>query len=333
MQLSAGLGVAAVVAVWLTSPPENGVPYPLFAGIFTMVGAAVYASFPSGILNARDKYALPGLLWGLRVIPLLFWGVVRPEAEELGWLMFGIGCADLVRAFWLDRRALHQDFPSEQGGWSSLDSYIPVVLASIFSGLNPIVDRFIAVLAGEGAVSVLEVGERFYGLLATFATIGVMNLVLVRLSQACDCATFESLYQRLTKIAVLWAAAWTLLGWSGWVILGDWLMAHVIRVTPEQVSVINSVYFCNLIGLPAFILGLVGARAYLARGWQRSLIRLSILSVIVNAGLSLILFYIFGVPGIALATSSVYITVTLTMYVHLFQLSRKVPLDSYQSSP
>lgn len=333
LQLGVILAVVAVGIVWIANHTNNTPPpLTLLLGVAAMVIGAVFAAFSVGVLSAHDSYVWPGMLWGLRALPLLVWWFARPTDQALGWLMLALGGMDLLRASWLEQLARHNTQFWACGHWNSLQGYFSVVVAGMIGGLNPIVDRFIATQADAGGISLLEAGERFYSALATLATIGVMNVILVKLSHMHDRIGFEQLYQRMLGISALWAGGWTLLGLAGWIVAGGWLMKHFFRVDTEQAILINTIYLYYLAGLPAFVLGLICVRAYLARGWQRSLIFLSLLSVGANAGLSLGLFHLIGIPGISLATTAVYTLITLSMLVHLSQLNRAIPFDNSRSS-
>lgn len=333
LQLGIFFAVIAVGIVWVANHINNASPpLTLLLGIGAMVIGAVFAAFSSGVLSAQESYIWPGMLWGLRALPLLAWWFVHPSDQVLGWLMLALGGADLLRAYYLEQMPRQSAQIWACGYWNSLKGYFPVIVAGMIGGLNPVVDRFIATQADAGGVSLLEAGERFYGALATLATIGVMNVILVKLSHKHDRIGFEQLYQSILGVGALWAVGWTLLGLVGWIMVGEWLIKHFFRVDAGQATLIDTIYLYYLAGLPAFVLGLICVRAYLAKGWQRSLIVLSFLSVGANAGLSLELFKFIGIPGISLATTAVYTLITLSMLVHLSQLSRAIPFDNSQSS-
>lgn len=333
LQLGIVFAVIAIGIVWIANYTNNtSPPLTLLLGIAAMVIGAIFAAFSAGVLNAQESYIWPGILWGLRALPLLAWWFAHPTDQVLSWLMLALGGADLLRAYCLEQMPRRSAQIWACGHWNSLHGYFPVIVAGMIGGLNPVVDRFIATQADAGGVSLLEAGERFYGALATLATIGVMNVILVKLSHKHDRIGFERLYQSILGIGALWAGGWTLLGLAGWIVTSEWLMKHFFRVDAGQAALIDTIYLYYLAGLPAFVLGLICVRAYLAQGWQRSLIVLSLLSVGANAGLSLGLFHFIGIPGISLATTAVYTLVTLSMLLHLSQLSRAIPFDNSQSS-
>jgi len=200
LKLGIILALIAATIVWIANYTSDSLPIlTLLLGVAAMVIGAVFAAFPAGVLSAHDHYALPGILWGLRSLPLLIWWLARPTDQMLGWLMLSLGGMDLLRAYWLERLARHSTHFWVCGHWNSLQGYFSIIVAGMLGGLNPIVDRFIAAKADAGGVSLLEAGERFYGVLATLATIGVMNVILVKLSHKHDQASFEQLYQRMLR--------------------------------------------------------------------------------------------------------------------------------------
>jgi Na+-driven multidrug efflux pump len=70
--------------------------------------------------------------------------------------------------------------------------------------------------------------------------------------------------------------------------------------------------------LPAFIVGIVCVRGFLAIGKAQVVAALSVVSVLLNVVLSFALNSIFGVCGIALATSIVMAVMTIILILLFF---------------
>lgn len=332
LQLSATLAVVAIVIVSLISLiSDDYPPFSLLVGVGLMVIGAVFSAFSTGVLNAQNSYMWPGVFWGLRALPLIYWWFARPTDQYLGWLMLTLGVMDILRAYCLERLAQYGTLYPTSDHWNSLQGYFSMVIAGMIGGINPIIDRLIAGQADAGGVSLLEAGERFYGILATLATIGVMSVILVKLSHKNNKIHFERLYQRILVIGIFWAGSWALLGLIGWNLIGGWLLEHLVRADDYKAALIDTIYLYYLAGLPAFVLGLICVRVYLARGQQASLIILGLVSAGTNAGLSLGLFHLIGIAGISLATTVVYTLTTVIMIIHLSRLNRSIPFDKPQS--
>lgn len=303
-------------------------------GTAVMVLAGLHAAFSSALLSAAHRFAAPGLLWGLRAAPLVLWWLARPDLSLLGWLVVMLALADSGRALLLLQHGKRRGVAQRDGGWRTLQSSAVVVAGSVISGVNPIVDRFIASLHGPGGISLLEAGERMYGVLATLVTIGVMNVVLVRLSAERTPERFRRLLARIGTGVVCWAAVWSVTAAVAWLALGDWLVGSLIRGDSEQRTTVTLVFLAYLAGLPVFALSLVCVRAYLAQGWHRSIFFLAIVSLTANLALSLGLFVVIGLPGIAAATTIVYCLTTALMCRQLLTSPRPAArLDIARPSP
>jgi len=201
-------------------------------------------------------------------------------------------------------------------------SYGKVIAASVIMGLNPIIDRMIAGLSGPGAISILEAGERIYMTLASVGTIGMMTVLLTRLSREAAHAQLESNWPQTIQITAVWNGFWVLIGVGvGYFGLAWWLDAFT-PLSPGDARAAQWVYWCYLIGLPAFIFGLTYAKRLqaLQRWWV--MVAIAVLSVVVNIPASLILRKWIGIPGIALATTLIY---SINLLVLMFVAHRNAP--------
>jgi putative peptidoglycan lipid II flippase len=276
-----------------------------------MAGAGLLNGLATGVSYAREAYALPGLLWLIRLVPLLAFFMIGFPQSQMAWLAIGLGIADWIRGVILLHRpqALFCDpAASNQGSAAQvLLSYSLVLAASVIMGLNPIVDRIIAERCGVGAISILETGERLYGILAGLATMGLMTVLLAQLSKQQQVNADDPAWPAMLKFIRCWILFWLLAGLgAGYWGLDFWL-DRLTPLSPVQSQAAKGVYWLYLMGLPAFVLGVAYVKRLQAGAHFNVMVFTSILAVILNIPASLALAAAMGIPGIALATTLIYI--------------------------
>ncbi|MGH9907373.1 MAG: lipid II flippase MurJ [Pyrinomonadaceae bacterium] len=314
--LSSGVAFIAgcIMSGWVISSDSHFSPI-LLGGAMLSVGSGIYAAYQTGCLHAEERYMWPGLSWGVRIIPLAIYWLAHPQMVLLPWLMAGLGISDFIRASLLVK-ADKSDRPLTRS-LVEQTNLIPIIMAASISGLNPIIDRIIAGIGASGSISLLEFGERLYGIVATLSTIGILNIVLVKLSKRRAATQFHMLWRKMLLLTLAWAVAWFLLSLLSWRLFGEWVLFHVFSFSEDQASTIDLIFLCYLIGLPPFMVGLTCVRAYIATGWLYKLLPVSALSLIANLVLSLLLYHYLDLAGIALATSFVYTVTAILMVVRL----------------
>lgn len=272
-------------------------------------GAGMANGLASGLLLSHERFALPGITWALRLLPVAVFFIFRPSEHSLAWLAIAIGMADWLRLFILSAYATSPAPKTPLSGFSSILSAFPaygiVLGAAAIMGLNPIIDRLIAQISGSGAISVLEAAERAYGILATLCTIGISSVLLTYFSKKANHGAIRLEWRKIVRFIMMLCALWICAG----VVLGHWgLGMYLDRFTPLsaiQSDMVKRTYWFYLAGLPVFVFVLVHIKRLQAmQQWWAMLIS-ACLGVGLNIPLSLLFRRWLDVPGIALATSVV----------------------------
>lgn len=282
-----------------------------------MVGAGIANGFFTGILHEQERYTPAGLTWALRFIPLVVLMVLRPSHTHLPWLAFGIGLMDWARCLVLIRCGRHV-----RSGAVAMDlkafviryrsTYLTVMTAMVIMGANPLVDRWIAQISGPGGISILDAAERIYGILGALCTLGLMTVLLTRLSRAATMGHLDHNWSDVLKTVTLWCLVWMIVGvlCGHWIL--DWWLTGATALTAGQCADVKQAYWFYLAGLPLFTCGVVYAKRLQALRRTGVLVWVSVLAVMLNIVASLALCRVMGIPGIALATTLVY-TATATV--------------------
>lgn len=286
-------------------------------------GAGIANGLASGRRLAEERFAIPGITWSLRLLPLVFFIAADPPASALAWLAIGIGLADWLRLVILAGYAGSPSPDVSVSGFNSIFSAFPayglVLAASAIMGLNPVIDRLIARISGPGSISILEAAERAYSILATLCTIGISSVLLTHFSKAVNQGSmlrqWKKVVQFVLLLSMLWMCAGIALGWWGLAVYLD----HIASLSINQADMVKQTYWCYLVGLPLVVFVLVYTKHLQAlQKWWAMLVS-AVLGVGLNIPMSLLLRQWMGVPGIALATTLVYslVLVFLVLATHL----------------
>jgi peptidoglycan biosynthesis protein MviN/MurJ (putative lipid II flippase) len=310
-----GIGLTTSIIVFIISLACSllgcGVSIWYAAGLALMAGAGIANGFASGILHAGAKFSIPGLTWALRIVPLTLFALSKQPAKNLHYLALGIGMTDWLRLGLLLR--LKSTFSKSIRLYGPLKflkdhfpQYFPLALAMLIIGLNPIVDRLIAGLSGTGSISILDTGERLFGILATLCTLGMMTVLLTNLSKAVINGTLDKDWMPIIKMAGIWSGLWLAVGLlAGYLILGEWI-SNITSLNEAQILSVRKTYWYYLPGLAPYALCILYVKRLQAVQRTWTLAVTSSITVVFNIPASLALHHYMGVPGIALATSLVY---------------------------
>jgi peptidoglycan biosynthesis protein MviN/MurJ (putative lipid II flippase) len=296
-----------------------------------MAGAGLANGVATGQWHARERYAVPGFSWSFRLIPLLAWLAAGPTAETLPLLATGIGVADCLRCALLISGIRRQPHDPGPAGTlfpkSFIVTYGTVIITALINGLNPLIDRIIANLSGPGGISILEAGERIYMMLAALSTMGIGMVLLTRLSQDAANGTLNENWPKVLRFTALWVFCWLAMG----VLIGfgalHWWLGTAAGLDPGQLHASVWVYGYYLAGLPFFALALVYVKRLQALQQWWVMVVTATLTVALNIPLSLFLRKWMGIPGIALATTGIYMVncVILIMAAHRTPKVSNVP--------
>lgn len=288
------------------------------AGLALLAGAGIANGFASGILHAGEKFSVPGLTWALRMVPLTLFALSKQPAKNLHYLALGIGIVDWLRLGLLIRLkgALSKSIRLyEPLGFlkDHFPQYFPLALAMLIMGLNPIIDRLIAGQGGTGSISILDTGERLFGILATLCTLGMMTVLLTNLSKAVINETLDKDWMSILKMAGIWSCLWLAVGLlAGYLILGEWI-SSVTSLSEAQILSVRKTYWYYLPGLAPYALCILYVKRLQAVQRTWTLAATSSITVLLNIPASLALHDYMGIPGIALATSFVYAANSLVL--------------------
>ena len=291
--------------------------------------AMAIAAHLSGVLNARGRFivsaAHPTLL---NLMMLIF---VLPQHDPISaakWASGGIIAAGISQAgllWWGVRKSgAHVDWrlPRLTPEVKQLIKLaIPGAIAASATQINIFISGILASQVA-GARSWLSVADRLYQLPLGLVGVAIGVALLPRLSRAVHAKDNKGA-QDATDEAITYALAFTLPAAAALICMPFYLIDGLYTRgefhTFDAHNTANALFFYGL-GTPAFVLTRVLAPAFFARQDTASPMRFALLSVAVNIGAGVGLFYVIGFPGIAAGTA---IASWLTVFQMLFALNKR----------
>jgi putative peptidoglycan lipid II flippase len=283
-------------------------PYLLINGLSTVWGALLNADAEFTVV-AIAPAIVPFISLTVLILTIGEWGVYSLVAG----LIVGIILQVALLAFALRKR----HFPIIPRWQSSevskmrgvMSQYLPMLAGATLANSMLLVDQSLAALLGEGNVATLNYGNKLVGLLIAVGTTALGMVMLPHFSQMIAEGQWEkvrqSFYQYSRTIIVF-----TLPLVASAIILS----MPIIRLfyqrgafTAEDTCLVSQVQTVYLLQLPFYLLNILQVRLISALKANQWLLWVSILNLSINILLDLILMRWFGIVGIALSTTGVYI--------------------------
>ncbi len=271
----------------------------------------------SGILNSFRRYFLaafaPVVLNIIFILVLVFAGVVELTDAAIGqamaWGVFASGILQLLLLIYGIRKEgfpLSLRMPKVSPSVKRLLVLaVPTAIAGGITQINLLVSQIIA-SAQSGAIAVMNYADRLMQLPLGIIGISIGVVLLPELSRALTAKNAEEA-AHLQNRSIEFGLGLTVPAAVGLFMLNLPLVALVYergafdRDTAEITSLVLAGF---AIGLPSFVLIKIFQPSFYAREDMRTPMWFSGVNAILNIILSLVLFPIYGVLGLALATST-----------------------------
>ncbi len=280
-------------------------PYLLFVSLVAMAG---------GILNTYGRFGVPAftpVLLNLSLIGAILWlaPYLSNPVMALAWGVFIAGVVQLLfqlpflaRLGLLPRPrvALH-----DEGVRRVFTLMAPAIFGSSVAQINLLVNTLLASFLVTGSVSWLYYSDRLLEFPMGVFGIALATVVLPHLSQK-HAAKSKEEFSNTLDWALRLALFIGLPAMVGLLVLSGPMLITLFRYgafTAYDVDMAQQSLLAFSVGLPAFILIKILAPGFYARQDMKTPVRIGIIAVIVNIGLSLALVLPLAHTGLALATS------------------------------
>jgi putative peptidoglycan lipid II flippase len=289
----------------------------------------------SAALNANERFALAsfssivvplaavlGLLllpqsWGVRSVAV---GTVVGFVIQLGILTVGLRHSKL-------------SLIPQWHGWDPaltrvLKQYLPMVGGQFIMSSTLLVDQAMAASLGSGSVSTLNYGNRLVALPLSIGTFALGTAVLPYFSRMVTTGNWDALRHSIRTYSMFILAVTipvTIIG-----VVFSTPIAEILfqrgQFTATDTVVVSQVQALYLLQVPFLTVGILFVRVISSLQANYVLAWGSIISFIVNVILDYFLMQIWGVAGIALATSGVYVVACIFLGLMLQVKLREVAL-------
>ena len=286
----------------------------------------VLAALFAGVLTARGRFVIYGLYPALLNIVTLV--AILPQKDPTGaayaasWGTIVAGVSQAAVCWWGAHKTGARIYPRALKLTPEMRTLArrmaPGVLASSATQINLFIS---AMLASQvpGMRVWLAMAERFYQLPLSLVGVAIGVALLPRLSTALQLGDHDDAQAGMDQavvfgLALCLPASAALVGMPGFLTDGFFARGHF---THQDAAASGMLLFHYGWGLPAFVLIKILQPAFFARGDTRRPMVYSLISVAVNVGLGVALFFTIGFSGIALATAAASWLTVLQMWVRL----------------
>lgn len=287
-----------------------------------MVIAALFA----GTLQARGRFIIYGFY--PTVLNVVMLAVVLPQhdptqaAYAASWGVLVAGVSQAALCWWGAHRSGARIRPSALKLTPEIKALVrrmvPGVIASSATQINLFISAMLASQVAGMRVW-LNVAERFYQLPLSLVGVAIGVALLPRLSTALQVEDRQDAQVALDQavvfgLALSLPAAAALMGMPFY--LTDGFFARGAFTSSDALDSAKLLFHYGW-GVPAFVLIKILQPAFFARGDTRTPMVYSLISVAVNIGLGVALFFTLGFQGIAFATAAASWITVAQMLVYL----------------
>ena len=333
-QLAAGLALATLLLAPLCSVAVRHI-VSFDAETLDLATALVYVLMPvlvlngltgfwSGFLNARSKFVVAALAplatpVFVAITLLTLWDELGVYTIVVGTLVGG--AAELLAVGLAAKRqglAVYA-FPPRLAsrGHRVLSEFAGAAGGNMLIGATILVDQAMAAALAPGSVAALGYGVRVPNALLSIGTMALATAILPHLADLVANRRFDDLRVLLRRYSILTLGisipvTFLLVAFSSNII--DVLFRRG-SFSGDDVTLVSDVQAAFAIQIPFFAWSIIAVRLLSALQANRYLVIGSAISLVLDVVLNLLLSVYFGVTGIALATSVVYMVSCLFLWL------------------
>jgi putative peptidoglycan lipid II flippase len=286
----------------------------------------------TAVLNAGEKFALPAILPAL--VPLAALGSLVALRKLWGIYALAVGT---VAGTVLQTAALAWTARAHgvrlRPHWYGLDvrlrqvigQYAPKVAGALLMGTSDLVDQSMAAMLQPGSVAALNYARKIVSVLVVVGAIPIGTASLPYFSEMVAKGDWDSCRHTLRTYAGLIALVTVPLT-AGLVVFARPLIHAVFErgaFSARDTAVVSRVEAWLALQIPFYVLASMGVRVVSALKRNALLMTFAAVSAVLNVVLNLLLMKRYGVAGIALSTSIVYLVSCTLIFASLYVLLRR----------
>ena len=306
----------------------------LFVLLVPLIVISGISTILSAVLNADERFLLGAatpVLIGL--MPMLFvlgggarWGIyalgaglIAGYASELCVLVWNVR-----RRGFITRPTLRRPHPETR---RVVREYVPMVLGMAVMSATALVDQTMAAMLGPGSVSALTYGSKLVTAGLGIGVTALSTALFPHFSTMVAAGNWTAVRHTLrtyARLILLVAVPLVVVFWF----FSDAIVRAVFErgaFTGADTAVVARVQALFALQIPFYVLGIVGVRLLSATGGNRLLMWISVGNFVTNIVGNYLFMQVWGVAGIALSTSLVYMISSGAIY---FGVRRRIHINS-----
>jgi putative peptidoglycan lipid II flippase len=314
------LALLAPVIMPLVGARFGGDKLILTRHLFLLIMPGVFISGISGmlagILNAHERFLVAALTPAFMSVLSIAFLVAASDHWGISALAIGLTtgyAAELAVLSW-SVRTRHLAAPPRWASWRDPDvqrvlgQYVPLVIGGAVMNSSPLIDQAMAATLGSGSVAQLAYGSKLVaaglGLGGTVVSTAIFPH-FSRMVASCDWSGLRHTLLTYTRLALVAgvAAVVLIVTFSQPIVRLLFERGQFLASDTDAVARVQALY---AVQIPFYILGILGVQLLHAISANRVLMWVSIGNFFTNVIGNYVFMRVWGVPGIAFATSIVY---------------------------
>ncbi len=297
--------------------------------LYILIPTLIVGSLSSiwgAIINASEYFAsvaiTPIIIQIFIIIALLFfgnrWGIYA--------LATGTTIGFVFEFFWivlilkrLDIVALPHWYGMDLSTQQVIKQFLPMAAGVMLMSSTELVDQVMAAMFDSGSVATLNYGNKLTSLLTGIGSIALGTAIFPYFSKQVSMKNWSAIrhtFNIYMRFILLTTIPLTIA-----IIYLSYPLIELIfergAFEPEDTQLVSHVQAFYLLQVPLYILGIMCARLLNSLSKNYLLMKISFINLIVNISGNLILTKYFGLAGIALSTSIVYLVSVLFMIFYI----------------
>ena len=299
------------------SPAKTALTQSMFYLLLPVIAFKGIATIYASVLHSHKRFALvasaPLVVPAASIVVILSWSTpsTRIYAVALGTVIGMLGEL-LILGWGLHRHGVpvlprwHHRSPASR---QVIGQYFPMVAGAFLMGSTTLVDQSMAAALPAGSVASLNYGSRLVGVILHIAAGGIGAAVLPFFSSLVDAEDWNELRRLLVfyskRILLVSSAVSICLVTLSGPLVGFALERGMFD--EGDTALVGRIQAAYALQIPFYICGILFVRVISSMIANHILMIVSFLNLIVNIGLNYIFMRRWGVVGIALSTSVVYL--------------------------
>lgn len=299
-------------------------PFVVFSGMSLYI---------TSVSNAGERFALPAATPLITPVVVILFIALASAAWGAYAIVVGTVAGSIVEAAILAKSLQRQElrFLLRWSGLTEdvravLRQYSPVVAGSFLIGGTAVVDKAMAAMLPAGSVAALSYANKVISGVMTIGAAALSTATFPYFSQmvsAGDWAGCRHTLKRYSALALAVTVPCTLL----LIVFSRPIVVILFQrgaFTAADTNVVSRVQICYLIQIPFYVLGMLFVRFLSAARRNEVLLCGAGISLVLDIALNFILMRYWGVAGIALSTSGVYLCLCIFVACCALRLPRMV---------